>query len=100
MPTAASLFDSDALLNRIAEECRERPIMFVLGSPLTSPEFADAPGVPGVNGIIALVRERLRSVYDLDLLVGGPSIDRYHQALEILKANREDPTKLIRRAVL
>jgi hypothetical protein len=100
MLTEPHLFNADALLNRIAAASLERPIMFVLGSPLTSPAEAGAPGVPGVDGIIDLVRERLRHVCDIDPFLSGSSADRYQQALEVLKANREDPTHLIRRAVL
>ena len=74
--------------------------MFVLGSPLTSPDRRECPGVPGVEGIIDLVRERLRTTCDLDALLAGTSQDRYHRALEILRAYEEDPTRLIRRAVL
>lgn len=100
MITAQPLYSSDAFLNRIAVEAQERPVMFVLGSPLTSPEQAGERGVPGVNGIIDLVRKQLSGIYDLDAVLSGPSSDRYYQALEVLNAYLEEPTRLIRRAVL
>lgn len=101
MLATSSLRNADAFLSRILSESLERPIMFVLGSPLTAPEAAGARGVPGVTAIIELVRERLRGFCDLDPYLSGPSdIERYQQALEVLQAFREDPTRLIRRAVL
>jgi hypothetical protein len=53
-----------------------------------------------VNGIIDLILKRLRPICDIDQFLSGPPTDRYHQALEVLKAYLEDPTQLIRRAVL
>ena len=45
---------------RIANE--DRPVIFVFGSGLTMPPRPDGKGVPGTQGMISLMQERVHGV--------------------------------------
>ena len=89
-------FNEANLIRRLAKSLR--PVMFVVGSPLTSPVPPQTRGVPAVAGMIEMVRQRL-ALGD-DFQVRGSPAECYEQAMTLWRANRGNPSPLIREAVL
>ena len=78
------LYSQKDLVSRVADA--ERPIMFVLGSPLTSPSGSGEPGVPGVAGIVDLIRHDLKRRRPLRAVPEGDPASRYQQGMDILRS--------------
>ncbi|NRD61369.1 SIR2 family protein [Corallococcus exiguus] len=53
------LHPADALPNAVITASQTRKIAFLVGSPLSMQERADAPQVPGVNAMLELIREHV-----------------------------------------
>jgi len=95
-------YGADVLLDRLIHAQRE--VIFFFGSALTMPESKDAPGVPNVAGVIALVEDALRDSPDA-LAPEHSSKDLgevYRNAFADLQARRgqDVANTVIRRAVL
>jgi hypothetical protein len=58
MSSKANYYDSAALLERLTAGLRraDQRAIFLVGSALTTPAETSMPGVPGVNGVIDLIR--------------------------------------------
>ena len=56
-----NLYDENVLLDRLVTSARDgyRPVVFLVGSPLTAPAAPGEPGVPGVADMIERVRREL-----------------------------------------
>ena len=65
--------------------------MFLVGSPLSLPDQGGGHGVPGVSGMIDLIRqefERSNSETEFDQLLEGESANQYQKAFMLLHARR------------
>jgi len=89
-------FDEAALIRRLSTS--SRPVMFVVGAPLTSPQPPETRGVPSVAGMIEMIQQRLALGEEFQL--SNSPIQRYEQAMTLWRANRGDRSSLIREAVL
>jgi hypothetical protein len=72
-------FDQAALLHRLstALKKRDQEVVFLLGSALSAPLQAGAPGVPNVDGMIGLIRSEFEDspqLRQLDEAVAGELI--------------------------
>ncbi len=82
-----------------------RKITFLVGAPLSSPELPHHPGVPGVEGMIELIRQELAADPTAErkfLEEIAASGSRYQTAFEILLGYRgqDVANDIVRRAVL
>jgi hypothetical protein len=61
MSQTHSFYDEDALLERLLNGLKKRrqEVVFVVGSALSTPVAKGAAGVPGVDGVIDLIRPRI-----------------------------------------
>lgn len=92
----------EALVHRLARG--DRPLVFLVGSPLTAPTERDGLGVPGVHGVVDIMalhvdgvaRERIQQ------LKRASGRDLYQQAFEALLqfAGQDVANLVIREAVL
>jgi tetratricopeptide (TPR) repeat protein len=102
------IFDEAALISRLSTALNRRPqqVICIIGSPLTSPLEHGAPGVPGVEGIIQMIRDEFsdaepdRSAFES--AVGAAAGRRYQAAFRYLQGTRGQgvANEIIRRAVL
>lgn len=109
--TAPPIFtDRTALLDRLGHAflAGERPIVFLVGSGLTMPgRTPEERGVPGVDGVIDLIRDALGDGGQdarraLELALQKEVENRYQAAFRCLFEWREPATvsAIVRRAVL
>ncbi|MGE6762239.1 SIR2 family protein [Corallococcus interemptor] len=98
------LHPGDALPSAVIAASKNRKIAFLVGSPLSMQESADAPQVPGVSGMVALIREHipveLQARFDAEREHNKPN--EYQWAMRFLQG-RGDKTaaeKVVREAVL
>ncbi len=99
MGTRPDIFDQDALIERLLAGFRERrrPVVFLLGSPLTMPFRSGGQGVAGVPEMIRNVEKALQKQ-----LADDSSINKYQRAFLELNAYRgpDAVNELVRRSVL
>jgi serine/threonine protein kinase len=80
-----------------------RPVTFLVGSALTAP-YQSSLGVPTVDGIIALIRDRLdvEDLAEFDMRLNRAGVNRYQEAFEFLLAREgaDAVSEVIRVAVL
>jgi tetratricopeptide (TPR) repeat protein len=64
-----SLYDEAALLERLSTGVQRsnQPVMFLVGSGLTAPTKKGDPGVPGVSGVIDLIRAEFGAAQQMEL---------------------------------
>lgn len=100
--------DSNALLDRLSRPNPPREHVFLFGSALTAPLCPGERGVPGVLGVIELIRQYyMRSfgsvaLADLDKALSADPSRAYQAAFEHLlgRVSIEEANRIIRRAVL
>lgn len=100
--------DHRALLDRLSRPEPSRDHIFLFGAALTAPVGAGAPGVPGIAGVVDLIRAHYRAAYgesalaELDTTLQSQPEQAYKAAFEHLqgRGNTEDANRIIRRAVL
>jgi hypothetical protein len=100
-------YDEQALLDRLSKGIKKRSqeVVFLVGSPLSSPIPPAVLGVPGVDGVIDLIRREFDddreelSALETALQSAGPS--RYQEAFHFLQGRRGQQTanEIIRGAV-
>ena len=99
--------DRNALLDRLTRHNPSREHVFLFGAALTAPVSAGSPGVPGVFGVVDLIRQYYIRTFDraalLDFeqaLTGEPR-RAYQAAFEHLlgRASIEEANRVIRSAV-
>jgi hypothetical protein len=80
-----------------------KPVVFLVGSPITAPVGNDDPGVPGVEGVIALIRQEFsdpEQLVELEKALKGAA-NRYQAAFAFLLGRRgqQAANQIIKRAV-
>jgi len=99
--------DQSALIERLSSGLlrRRQEVVFLVGAPLSAPCVAGAPGVPGVEGVIDLIRAEFSSdpsqVADLEGSLDAAAENRYQAAFHFLQGRRGQQTanEIIRQAV-
>lgn len=99
--------DRDALLDRLTRPAASRDHVFLFGAALTAPQNSESFGVPGVSGVVELIREHYRAAFDesaladLDRSIASNPAQAYQIAFEHLqgRGNSDDANRIIRHAV-
>ena len=85
-------FDSTALIDRLCHASdSDRNVTFLLGSPISVPDYVGGHGVPGVSGMIDLIREEFEGTKagsEFDQKLKGDLTDQYRIAFEFLHGRR------------
>lgn len=99
------LYDKSALIDRLTTgvQRQRRPVVFLVGSPLTAPQADSLGGVPGVDGVVQLIREEFpdhAQQLDFDGALKEAS-NRYQAAFTYLLGRRgqQAANEVIKRAV-
>ena len=84
----------------------DRPLAFLVGAPLSAPERAGALGVPGVAGMVELVKAKITHDGDLllyldRLLTAAPAARQYQTAMQFLQSwvSQDAVNQVVRQAV-
>ena len=98
--------ESAALIDRLcsASEKNDRAVTFLVGSPLSLPDYVGGHGIPGVNGIIKLIRREFKGTEaetEFNNALKGDSGNRYRRAFEFLHGRRgqDAANRIVRIAV-
>src|ERR1700676_2665051 len=105
MSSIVEYYDSVALLERLTagiKRANQRAV-FLVGSALTSPADHSMPGVPGVDGVIEIIRKEFDGtdkIVDFDKSLAGQE-NRYQTAFTFLLGRRgqQAANEVIKRAV-
>ena len=99
-------YQSSDLVDRLctASDRNDRSVVFLVGSAISLPDYEGGHGVPGVSGIVDLIRLELHgsdAASDFDNLIANEAENPYQKAFEYLQGRRGQDTvnKIIRRAV-
>ena len=99
-------YKSEDLIDRLcsAADSRDKAVTFLVGSPLTLPDHVGGHGVPGVSGMIDLIRrefEGSEAETEFDQSLQGESANRYQKAFEFLHGRRgqDVANRIVRTAV-
>ena len=94
------------LIDRLcsAADRKDRAVTFLVGSPLTLPDHVGGHGVPGVSGMVDLIRREFEgsdAETEFDQSLKGASANRYQRAFEFLHGRRgqDVANRIIRTAV-
>jgi hypothetical protein len=101
-------YDEGALLERLSNGLKRhsQEVVFLVGAPLSAPLATGELGVPGVGGIIELIRREFEDDHaQLQMLnrsLDSPNMMRYQVAFEFLQGRRgpQVANAIIRKAVL
>src|SRR5436853_4095834 len=101
MDRLVPIFSEKQLVHGLTRQGKSsaRNIVFLVGSPLVAPVRSGEPGVPGVAGMMNLIREELEG--QLELRSGTP-MEVYQEAFRQLlgSCGQDSVNRVIRRAVL
>ena len=99
-------YNSSDLLDRVcnASTRTDRVVTFLVGSPISFPDFDGDQGVPGVSDMISIIRQEFQqpeAQRAFDSAVGGEPALRYSSAFEFLHGRRgpEAANRIVRAAV-
>ena len=99
-------YKSADLVDRLcsAADKKDGAVTFLLGSPLTRPDHVGGRGVPGVSGIVDLIRHEFEgsdAETEFDQSLNVESANRYQKAFEFLHGRRgqDVANKIVRTAV-
>ena len=99
-------YESADLVDRLCSvaDGKDRTVTFLVGSPLTLPDHVGGKGVPGVSGMVDLIRcefEGSAAEDEFDQSLKGESADRYQRAFEFLHKRRGQDVvnRIVRTAV-
>ena len=86
-------FVLDDLVDRLKDIAvrREKTVTFLVGSPLTAPDYPGGHGVPDVSAMIQLIRKELDdndAVAELNSRLRGSAANRYQTAFAFLDGRR------------
>ena len=97
--------ESSDLVDRLCNAAKkDRTVTFLVGSPLSLPDYEGGHGVPGVSGMIDLIRGELSGTdaeVDFAQILEGKLANQYRKAFEFLHGRRgqEDVNRIVRTAV-
>ena len=96
--------ESTDLVDRLCNSARkDQAITFLVGSPLSLPDHVGGHGVPGVPGMIDLIRREFPNIAEteFDQILEGELADQYQKAFEFLRGRRgqDDVNRIVRAAV-
>ena len=99
-------FGSADLVDRLcsAAATNERSVTFLIGSPLSIPDHVGGHGVPGVSGMVDLIRREFEgspAEIEFDQALEGEITNRYQRAFEFLHGRRgqDVANRIVRTAV-
>ena len=99
-------YKSSDLVDRLcsAANRKDRNVTFLVGSALTLPDHVGGHGVPGVSGIVDLIRREFEgsdAETEFDQNLKGASTDQYQKAFEFLHGRRgqDVANRIVRTAV-
>jgi hypothetical protein len=100
-------YDESALLDRLSKGLKRRsqPTVFLVGAPMSAPAFVGAPGVPGVDGVLDLIRGEFADdpvqLSALNEKLESEKARRYQAAFQFLQGRRgqQAANEIVRRAV-
>src|ERR1019366_7244021 len=108
MTQRVHLYDEGALIERLSTGIKKRTqeVIFLVGAPISAPTEIGGRGVPGVEGIIQLIREEFTddgaqsAALEEELRNAGAS--RYQAAFQFLQGRRGQRccNDIVRKAVL
>ena len=90
----------DRLCN--ASDRKDRTVTFLVGSPLSLPDHVGGHGVPGVSGMVELIRAEFDGAEaEFDRSIEGEAESRYRRAFEFLHGRRgqDAANRIVRTAV-
>lgn len=90
-----------------ASASREKDVVFLVGSAVSLPDHEGGHGVPGVSGIVELIRQEfsasdaVHEVQEFDEAISTNSENQYQAAFEFLHAKRgqDAANTIVREAV-
>ena len=96
--------ESTDLVDRLCNSAKkDRAITFLVGSPLSLPDYKGGHGVPGVPGMIDLIRREFSDAAETEFsqILKGKLADQYQKAFEFLRGRRgqDDVNRIVRAAV-
>ena len=102
------LYDEEALLERLSKGLKRhsQEVIFLVGAPLSMPLTPTGPGVPGVDGVIDLIRHEFgdepAQLSALNATVKSAGARRYQAAFEFLHGRRgpQVANQIVRKAVV
>ena len=99
-------YHSTDLIDRLCSvgDRKDKAVTFLVGSPLTLPDYVGGHGVPGVSGMIDLIRREFvgsDAETEFDQSLEGESANRYQKAFEFLHGRRgqDVANRIVRTAV-
>ena len=99
-------YKSADLIDRLcsAADRKDKTVTFLVGSPLTLPDHVGGHGVPGVSGMVDLIRrefEGSETETEFDQSLKGEVLNRYQKAFEFLHGRRgqDVANRIVRTAV-
>ena len=104
MTAKLSIASKEALISSLKYE--KRPISILTGAPLSMPDTINSPGVPGVNGIIDIIQEHMKSANlatEFSRTIENLDSGRcYQKAFEFVRTwlNQDVVNEIIQKAVL
>jgi tetratricopeptide (TPR) repeat protein len=108
MREAFHFYDEAALLERLSRGLKKhsQEVIFLVGAPLSAPVAHGGPGVPGVEGVIDLIRSEfeddLAQSSALSQTLQSAGVRQYQAAFEFLQGRRgqQIANAIIRKAVV
>ena len=99
-------YESADLVDRLCStsDRKDRAVTFLVGSPLSLPDHVGGHGVPGVSGMIDLIRREFEgsdAEAEFDQSLKGEPANRYQRAFEFLHGRRgqDVANRIVRTAV-
>lgn len=94
------------LVDRLRDACttNKKAVTFLVGSALSLPDEEGGHGVPGVSGVLDLIRQEFSESdarTELNNELQGPTSNQYQKAFEFLRGRRgpDAANRIVRRAV-
>lgn len=99
-------YESEDLVDRLCSVSNQhdKSVIFLVGSPLSLPDHVGGHGVPGVSGMIDIIRHEFKDTdaeAEFDKALEGDLTNRYRRAFEFLHGRRgqDAANKIVRAAV-
>jgi hypothetical protein len=107
-PIQTPIYDQGALIERLTNGIKrtDQEVVFLVGAPMSSPQSLEALGVPGVDGVLSLVRREFdgdsEQLSAFEIALSCASDRRYQSAFDFLQGRRGQrvANEIVQRAVL